>query len=457
MPLAELPCQCYHWKMTLTTWPRNPAQHAMLQRILQSALQAADPALALHRFVRLDGTRLLVDERAYELQAYRHIHLLSFGKAGDRLARALYELLGTLLYRGLVIAKKAQPFPPGGFDVIEAGHPMPDERSLRAGRTVMDFLQDVGPNDLLICALSGGASSLVSLPRSPIDLKMLQGLTARLLACGANIREINTLRRHLDVLKGGGLLRHTQAAVIGLILSDVTGDSLEDIGSGPTAPDPSTREQALSILRKYNLSAACPAELLSSIKNGPETLKPQDARLANVQNLVIGSNLLAVQAALRQAAREGLHPHGPGPALAGEARQVAQVLCRALRLACEDGQPVSRPFCMVAGGETTVTLQGAGRGGRNTELALAAVTELAGLQDVLLVTLATDGEDGPTDAAGALVSGESWQRAKALGLDDPQTYLDRNDSYAFFAALGDLVKTGPTGTNVNDLVLMFGF
>jgi hydroxypyruvate reductase len=285
----------------------------------------------------------------------------------------------------------------------------------------------------------------------------MQALTARLLGSGASIHEINTLRRHLDVLKGGGFLRHTQASVLSLILSDVPGNALSDIASGPTAADQTTRGEALAIARKYNLSAACSADILSTIEISTETLKPQDPRLANVQNVIIGSNMLALQAALKQADREGLHPYLLRADLAGEAREVARELCQSLRWACQRGEPVARPFCMVAGGETTVTLRGDGSGGRNTELALAAVTELTGFPDVLLVTLATDGEDGSTDAAGAIVGGASWHRAESLGLQHPLEYLRRNDSYTFFAGLDDLIKTGPTGTNVNDLVLMFGF
>ncbi len=456
---------------------RNFEQHNAVLRILQFALEAAEPAGLVQRCVHLEGSLLSVSGRAYDLAAFEHVYLLSIGKAGWTLAQALDDLIGGFLSRGLVITTTATPrrstgavcpavpqagcaggarenagqTQPRSFEVIEAGHPIPDGRSLRAGQAVLDFLREVGPDDLLICAISGGGSSLMTVPHSPIELVDLQALTSRLLACGATIHEINVLRRHLDLLKGGGLLRHTQATVLGLILSDVPGNALADIASGPTAPDPTTRSDALAILRKYNLFADCPAHVLSTIESAAETLKPQDTRLENVQNVVIGSNLLAIQAALKQAAVEGFHPYLLRADLAGEAREAARELCQSLH-----GEPVARPFCMVAGGETTVTVYGEGRGGRNTELALAAVTELADFPEVLLVTLATDGKDGPTDAAGAVVTGESWRRAQALGLH-PVEYLKRNDSYSFFAALDDLITTGPSGTNVNDLVLLFGF
>lgn len=435
---------------------RSLEQHDSVQRILQAALDAAAPTVLLPRLARLDGSLLLVSGHEVNLSTFKKIHLLSFGKAGATLARALDDLLGEYLSRGLVITKSAEQVSPKRFTVMEAGHPIPDGRSLRAGQAVLEFLRKIGPDDLLICAISGGGSSLIAAPHSPLGLEDVQALTASLLACGASIHEMNSLRRHLDSLKGGGFLRQTHASVLSLILSDVIGNSLDDIASGPTAPDPTTRADALAILQKYGLLAQATPPILSVLDTAPETLKPDDARLENVQNVVIGSNLLAIQAGLKQAMEEDFHPYLLRADLAGEAREVALELCRSLRWACQRGQPVTRPFCMIAGGETTVTVHGAGRGGRNTELALAAVTELADFPDVLLVTLATDGEDGETDAAGALVTSASWRRAEALGLH-PVEYLKRNDSYTFFAALDDLIKIGPSGTNVNDLVFLFGF
>ena len=427
-------------------------QGGAILRILQAALAAADPAQAVRRAVRFDGRHLVVSGVAYDLPAYRQVHLLSLGKAGWTLAQALDELIGGFVSWGLIVTKAAVPTHPGRYTVIQGGHPIPNERSLLAGRAVLGFLGAVGPDDLLICAISGGGSSLVSLPHHPLKLADLQTLTTRLLACGATIHEINTLRRHLDVLKGGGFLRQTNAAVLSLVLSDVIGNALQVIASGPTAADPSTRENALQVLHKYNLLAGISdTHILNVLQNTPETLKPGEPRLRTVQNILIGSNQASIRAALQQAADEGLHPHLLRADLEGEARQAAAELCRTLRSA-----PVARPFCIVAGGETTVTIKGNGLGGRNTELALAAVHELAEFPATLLVTLATDGEDGPTDAAGALVSDQTRQRAQAMGLD-PGDYLRRNDSYSFFAALGDLIKTGPTGTNVNDLSFLFGF
>lgn len=437
---------------TLSSLPQSQA----VLNILQAALVAADPAEAIRRAVQLHGTHLHVSGAAYDLSDFRKIHLLSIGKAGGMLAFALEQLLGRFLAQGLVITKTTDQPPLSLCTVIQGAHPIPDERSLAAGQAVARFLGEISPDDLLLCTISGGASALIAAPHAPLTLAALQTLTSHLLACGANIEEINTLRRHLDSLKGGGFLRHTDATVLSLILSDVVGGTPSAVASGPTAADPSTSADALKILEKYNLLGQIPAQVISALHNAPETIKPGDSRLSNVRNIMIGNNLMALQAALRQAADEGFHPYLLRANLSGEAREVAVELCAALRWACQRGEPVARPFCMVAGGESTVTLRGSGRGGRNTELALAAVTELAEFPNVLLVTLATDGEDGPTDAAGAIVNGESWRRAKSQGLS-PMAHLQNNDSYSFFAALNDLLKTGSTGTNVNDLVLLFGF
>jgi hydroxypyruvate reductase len=306
---------------------------------------------------------------------------------------------------------------------------------------------------------------LVTAPYVPLE--DLQSLTSLLLSSGARIDEINTLRRHLDRLKGGGLARATKAKIISLILSDVIGNPLEAIASGPTAPDPTTRRDALGIMEKYlttesrrhgdSLNSVTPlapparaGEFLRG-SNVLETLKPGDPVFTRVQNIIIGDNRLAAQAALKQAQLEGFHAEILTSELQGEAREVGYELAHHLRVSISRN---THPFCLIAGGETIVTIRGSGKGGRNQELALAAVEELAGLDDVMLIALATDGDDGPTDAAGAVVTGESAQRAESFGLD-AAAYLSRNDAYPFFDALGDLFKTGPTGTNVNDLIFLF--
>jgi glycerate 2-kinase len=290
----------------------------------------------------------------------------------------------------------------------------------------------------------------------------MQELTNYLLACGANINEINALRKHLDRVKGGGLASMAApAAVVTLILSDVVGDPLDVIASGPTVPDPSTYEQAYQILKKFGLLDRVPRSIAERLEGGqrnehPETPKPGDPVFERVQNIIIGSNIQAARAAVNQAQKEGLHTMLLTTWLQGEARQAGRFLAAVGRQINADNQPVVRPACIVAGGETTVTIKGDGLGGRNQEMALGAVSELAGLPDSALITLATDGGDGPTDAAGAIVTGETLYQAYQMGLNSDD-FLVRNDAYNFFEPLGDLLKPGPTHTNVNDLAFLFAW
>jgi hydroxypyruvate reductase len=337
---------------------------------------------------------------------------------------------------------------------MEAGHPIPDARSLLAGERALEFTAGLGSDDLLVCLISGGGSALVTAPVAGLNLEVLQHLTAALLAGGARIEAVNTLRRHLDRVKGGGLLRVVnEARTVALILSDVIGNSLTAIASGPTAPDPTTRAEALDVLSQYLADGGLRQTISAALQAAPETLKPGEPVFERVQNAIIGDLSLAVRAAAAEARRAGLEVEVLGDALQGEAREVGRELARRLRRACAHG---TRPLCLIGGGETTVTLRGGdalGRGGRNQELALAAVDELDGLDGALLIALATDGEDGPTDAAGAAVTGETRRGAAALGMTADE-HLSRNDSYSFFDALGDLLRPGPTGTNVNDLVIL---
>jgi hydroxypyruvate reductase len=346
--------------------------------------------------------------------------------------------------------------------ILEAGHPLPDERGVTGSQQIEDLLSGTQPDDLVICLISGGGSALLVSPSPGITLDDMQELTTSLLACGANINEINALRKHLDRVKGGGLAgMAAPAAIATLILSDVVGDPLDVIASGPTVPDPSTYGQAYQILEKYHLLDRVPRSITSRLEEGqrgelPETPKPGDPVFERVQNVIIGSNIQAAGAAVSQAQKEGLHTLLLTTWLQGEARQAGRFLAAVGRQINADNQPVVRPACVVAGGETTVTIKGNGFGGRNQEMALGAVSELAGLPDSALITLATDGGDGPTDAAGAVVTGETQYQAHQMGLS-PDDFLVRNDAYNFFEPLGDLLKPGPTHTNVNDLAFLFAW
>lgn len=445
----------------MTASLRSAPEGARIARILAASIRAVEPGAAVERCLRRSGDTLEVAGRRYDLAAYRHVKLLGIGKAAVGMSTALANILGLRLDSGLVVTKHSPsinyslPLNHSPFTVLHGDHPVPDIHSLDAGQKALDFVSALGPQDLLFCLISGGGSALVATPLEGIALQDLQALTSLLLTCGARIDEFNSLRRRLERLKGGGLVRISNGAtIISLILSDVVGNPLEAIASGPTAPDPTRRSDILSLVKKYKLKENIPPAILSALQHAPETPKPGDPIFEKVHNVIVGSGLLAAQAALSQADLEGFHPYLLRVDLQGEARQAAFELTTFLRQAKLTGNPAPPPACILVGGETTVTVTGNGTGGRNTELALAAVTELAGFPGVMLISLATDGEDGPTAAAGAVVTGDSFRRAVAVHLQ-PDDFLSRNDSYPFFASLDDLLKPGPTGTNVNDLVFLF--
>jgi hydroxypyruvate reductase len=457
---------------------------AAAARVLAAALAAADPGAAVRRSLRHEGELLYVGERTYDLARIERVLLVSFGKAGLPMARAAADILGERLSGGVVVTKAGQPILDFGFSisdlplsqskigypagvnprskiqVITSGHPVPDTRSVAAGQAVAGLLAGASERDLVLALISGGGSALFTLPVPDVALDDLQALTRALLASGASINEINTLRKHLDRVKGGGLARLAHpAALAALVLSDVVGSPLDVIASGPAVADTTTFTDAWAVLERYGLAQGAPAPILAHLRRGlagaiPDTPKPGDPALAGVQNVVVASGAQAAAAALDMARVEGFQTLLLTTYMQGEAREVGRALAAVAREIAASGNPLPRPACLVAGGETTVTLRGDGRGGRNQELALAAVADLAGLERVALVALATDGDDGPTDAAGAVVTGETLARAQALGLD-PAAHLAHNDAYPFFAALGDLLRPGPTHTNVNDLTFIF--
>jgi hydroxypyruvate reductase len=445
---------------------RHIPQGESVARILAAAIQAVEPGAAVLRHMQRRGERLTIAGQEYNLADFRHVYLIGAGKASVPMARAAANLLGERLSRGIILTKEGYAnsdaaWPPE-LQILEAGHPLPDERGVEGTQQITTLLAEAGADDLVIGLISGGGSALLVSPAPGVTLADLQNLTSLLLACAADIDEINTLRKHLDQVKGGGLAHlATPARLVALILSDVIGDPLEVIASGPTVPDPTTFADAYQVLQRYNLVGKVPPSIFNHLQRGlrgeiPETPKPGDPLFAHVQNVIVGSNLQAAQAALEQARAEGFHTLLLTTCLQGEARQVGRVLAALARQIQLSGHPLPRPACIVAGGEATVTLQGDGWGGRNQEVALGAAAGLAGLPQVALVTLATDGGDGPTDAAGAVVTGETLERARQAGLD-PAQYLARNDSYHFFAKLDDLLLPGPTLTNVNDLSFVFAF
>lgn len=436
-------------------------------RILRSTLQAVEPASALRNHIHRNGEMLFVGGHNYELNSFNRVFVIGAGKAGVPMAQATADILGNRLTSGIVIVKEGygvefQNQLPAEIEILEAGHPIPDERGMKGAEKITDLISKCKETDLVLCLISGGGSALLVSPSPGISVDDLGRLTESLLRCGATINEINTLRKHVDSLKGGGLAYHAYpATLISLILSDVIGDPLDVIASGPTVPDTSTYQDAYRVLERYEIVTDVPRPIRLQLERGikgdiPETPKAGDKIFERTKNIIIGSNYQAAQAAIRQSHVEGFNSLLLSTYLQGEASQVGLALAAIARQIARTGQPIKRPGCLVAGGETTVTLKGDGLGGRNQELALSAVPDLAGLQDVALVTLATDGGDGPTNAAGAIVTGETFDRALQAGMN-PQEYLTGNDSYHFFETLGDLLKPGPTKTNVNDLTFIFAF
>ena len=424
-----------------------------LLRILSAALDAANPSTAIRRRLTREKNLLAINEQRYALKNYSAVYLAAIGKAAIPMAHATAEILGADLDAGVVVYKTdpKNAAKKENLRYFQAAHPIPDGRSLAAGEYLLEFLSQATSQDLVLFLISGGGSALITLPEKGITLGELQSLTDLLLRSGVRIDEMNTLRRALDRVKGGGLAEAAAPAeTLTLLLSDVVNSPLEAIASGPTVPNPTDKAAALAVLEKYHLCEKVPPSILDFLRERevPRSAPPQGFAL------VIGDNRISAAAAKSQAEKEGFFSQVLTTSLQGEAAEIGAKLGRMLR---ENdfstyGVKASPPYCLILGGETTVTLQGkVGRGGRNQELALAAAVELDGAEDVILLTLATDGEDGPTDAAGAIVAGETLVRAKALGLD-AATHLRRHDAYPFFDSLGDLLKIGSTGTNVNDLI-----
>jgi glycerate 2-kinase len=427
--------------------------------IFKAALEEVSPERCIRRNIRLSGNNLSFGKTVYDLSRIHKLYLIGAGKASAAMASVIEKILGNKIHDGIIITKYAHGTPLKRCRLLEAGHPIPDENGCRAANALLDLVGTAEPNDLLLCLISGGGSALTPAPAPGIDLAGKQETTRLLLECGATIHEINIIRKHLSRIKGGRLCRAAGgAAIVSLILSDVIEDDLDIIASGLTAPDTSTFDDCLSILSTYNLFDRIPASVRQHIQEGAEgrgeeTPKPGDEIFARVSNRIIGSISDALMAAQRKAALLGFRPMILTSTLHGEAREAARVITS---IACEISKfsrPISAPACLLSGGETTVTVQGRGLGGRNTEFALAAAGELSGIPGIMLLSAGTDGTDGPTDAAGAFADGSTTARAGNLGLSAVRHLAD-NNSYNYFKLLQDLLITGPTRTNVMDLQIL---
>ncbi|MGH7405442.1 MAG: glycerate kinase type-2 family protein [Candidatus Methylomirabilales bacterium] len=426
--------------------------------IFQAALDAANPRIAIHRHVRREGERLLVDGAVYDLSRGR-VYVVGAGKACAAMAAAVEEVLGDRIRDGVVVVKDGYAVPLRRIRVTQAGHPVPDARGVEGTSAILALLTETGPEDLVIVLISGGGSALLPAPVAGIDFIDKQTMTRVLLACGATIEEINAVRKHCSRIKGGQMARALfPARSLTLILSDVIGDPVDAIASGPTVPDTTTYGEALEVLRRYRIEDRIPVSILRHLERGargeiPETPKAGDPCFATAHHRIVGNNLQSLLAARDRAARLGFQALILTTELKGESREVAKVLTALLLEMRRSGHPVSPPACLLLGGETTVTVRGKGKGGRSQELVLAGAIAIAGGRDLVIWSAGTDGTDGPTDAAGAVADGDTWARAKEVGLD-PLRALEENDAYHFFEGLGDLIKTGPTLTNVMDILLL---
>lgn len=426
--------------------------------ILGAGLRAADPYRAVRKRLRLGPLGLSV--AGERLRPAGRVVLLSVGKAAPAMAEAAAEVLGSRLAGGLVVTNVGGQGR-GPLRVLEAGHPLPDARGLRAAAEVEHLVRGLEGGDLLIVLLSGGASALLPAPAEGLTLRDKARTTALLLRAGATIHELNVVRKHLSRLKGGGLARLAfPASVRALVLSDVVGDDLSTIASGPVSPDPSSFADALAVLKSRGVLERAPAAVRQRLRAGargrvPETPKPGERLFGRVKTLVVGSNRLSLETSAREARRQGFRPLVLTSCLEGEAREVARTLVAVLRECVTSGRPASPPVCLLAGGETTVSVRGRGQGGRNQEMAVAAALPLSTFPvDALLASLATDGIDGHSDAAGGAVDRRTVAMARALGLAPPGEFLARSDSRNFLGPAGGLIVTGPTGTNVMDLTIL---
>lgn len=422
----------------------------LISELIRAAVHAVDPVSFIPEWLSLKATVLSVGNVTYDLRNFENLYLISIGKAAPAMAYAAEKVLGAYIRKGFILTKHeaAEYDFDERFTCMLGGHPVSDERSAAAARTILDFLQTTGEKDLILFLISGGGSALLAAPKAGIPLEDWREFSSVMLGSGADIREFNTLRKHLDDAKGGGLVQAAAPSqCVSLILSDVVGNPPDIIASGPTVPDPGTYADALRILEKYDLNSKMPASILKTLdagRNGmiPETLKPDEPAAAPVTNIIAADNRKAAYAAAEKAAGLGYSAEVLTTALTGEADGVGSMLPAFF----SEMPPRS---VRIFGGETTVTLRGSGKGGRNQEVALAAVQRMAELPGCTLVTFATDGEDGPTDAAGAIVTCKTLCEGP-----DAAAFLSDNDAYHYFRKQNALVMTGPTGTNVNDLTFL---
>ncbi len=428
---------------------------------IEKAIESVNPKNLIRSKVLLAGEKLTVNNKTFDLKSFKRIFVVGGGKASGYMAEAIEEIFNRRIDDGIVIVpyKTARKFKTKIIRLHEASHPIPDQSSVDGARKIMELVAEAKESDLIICLISGGGSSLMTYPRDEISLEDKKRLTEILLKSGATINEINAVRKHLSKFKGGQLARSAYpATLVSLLLSDVVGDPLDVIASGPTVPDSTTFEDAINVLKKYNVWDKTPSSIRNLLLKGknkliPETPKKDDPCFNKVHNFVIGNNRIACLSVVDELKKRGLNVLLLTSLMEGEARNIGLFISSIAKEIVESNNPISRPASIIIGGESTVTVIGKGIGGRNQEIALASALGISGLKGVVVASVSTDGVDGPTDAAGAIVDGDTIYRSNMKGLN-AEEYLRNNDSYSFFTKIGDLIFTGPTGTNVNDMTVL---
>jgi len=437
----------------------NRKARALALKSLEYALNVVDPKQLMKSKLSLKNSILKVDGHSFDLKEFKNVYVIGGGKASGSMAETLEQNLGKYITNGIVNIPCGSKHKTEIIKLHEASHPIPDESGVEGTHRMLKIAEQAKKEDLVICLISGGGSSLMPLPRDGITINDKRKITNALLKCGATINEINTVRKHISDFKGGWLAKKAYpATVLNLILSDVVGDPLDFVASGPTVPDSTTFSEAIKVLKKYGLwdkAAASIKKVLSSGEKGliPETPKANDKAFKEVYNVIIGNNRFASLAVREQLRSAGLNTLLLTSTMEGEARHVGVMLASIAREVALSGNPVPKPAGIIAGGETTVTVTGKGLGGRNQEISLAAALKMGDMDGVVVASLSTDGVDGPTDAAGAIADGKTMLRAAEMSVN-PEEFLAENDSYNFFSKLGDLIFTGPTGTNVNDVSII---
>ncbi len=424
--------------------------------IFHAGLKAANPDIAVKNYCRLADGHLFIADKSYDLARFNHLLVIGAGKASSAMARSIEDLLGKRITKGIINVKYGHTAKLARIRLVEAGHPIPDKNGEEGSRAILNLAKEAQKDDLVFCLMSGGGSALLPLPAQGLTLKDKQDTIKVLLACGATIHEINAIRKHTSAVKGGQIARAVYpATLISLILSDVVGDNLDVIASGPTVPDLSSFSDCMEIFRRHGIIKKLPPSVVRHIKAGisgkiSETSKIGDPAFLRTHNQIIGSNFEAIIAAKQKAEELGYHTLALSSMIEGETKDVAQVHGAIVREILKTGNPISPPACILSGGETTVTVTGKGLGGRNQEFSLAMAIDIVGNDSIVALSAGTDGTDGPTDAAGAVADTYTFKKALSIGLD-PKQFLANNDSYHFFEQLGDLFITGPTNTNVMDL------